>query len=109
LVGDGEVTGSRANDDLMAPLPNLRVQGFYALSSRWAVTGTLGWLSLNYEEYEGSFAYIHTRVTYRMTERFGVALGYQYLDMDFSVDRDRGEAGVDINFNGPSMHLSYSF
>ncbi len=109
VVDDKEVTGSRANDDLTAPLPNLRVQGFYALNSKWALTGTLGWLSLNYEEYEGSFAYIHARVAYKMTERFGLAVGYQYLNMDFSVERDRGEAGIDIDFNGPSVHLSYGF
>ncbi|MEH6584220.1 MAG: hypothetical protein V7754_19975 [Halioglobus sp.] len=109
VVGDLEASGSRAADDILAPLPNLRVEGFYALTPKWALISTFGWLSLNYEDYDGSFAYVHARANYRMTERFGVGLGYQYLDMDFSVERDRGEAGFDIQFNGPSVHLAYSF
>ena len=109
FVGEQEKTSSRAADDILAPLPNLRAQGFYALSPKWALVGTVGWFSLKYDDYDGSFTYIHARAAYRMTEHFGVALGYQFLDMDFSVDRSRGEAGFDIEFDGPSLHLTYSF
>ena len=73
------------------------------------LVGTLGWLSLEYEQYDGSFSYIHARTVYRLTEHFGIALGYQFLDMDLTVDRTRGDAGFDIQFNGPSLHLAYSF
>jgi len=108
-VGDQSGSRLRAGDDILAPLPNLRVQGTYAFNPRWTVAGTLGWLSLSYDDYEGSFGYFIGRVNYRLTDRFGVGLGYQYLDMDFSVKRGNGEAGVDIQFNGPSAYLTYSF
>ena len=70
---------------------------------------TLGWLSLNIDEYEGSFSYISARVFYLFTDHLGLGLGYQFLDMDFSVDRKNGEAGVDMQFNGPTAYISYSF
>ncbi|MFT5333748.1 MAG: hypothetical protein ACJAUG_000768 [Halioglobus sp.] len=108
-VGEAESSRSRAGDDITTPLPNLRMEGFYALSPNWALISTIGWLSLDYDDYEGSFVYAYARANYRITERFGLGIGYQYLDMDFSVDRDRGEAGFDIQFNGPSVHLGYSF
>jgi hypothetical protein len=108
-IGEQEKTGSRGSNDILAPLPNLRVQGFYALSPKWGLVGTLGWLSLEYEQYDGSFTYLHARTVYRLTEHFGIALGYQFLDMELTVDRDRGDAGFDIQFNGPSLHLAYSF
>ena len=46
---------------------------------------------------------------YRFTERFGVGVGYQYVDVDVTVDKSNGEAGFDIQFQGPTAYLSYSF
>ena len=108
-VGDQERSGSRASSDILAPLPNFRAQGLYAFSPKWALVTTLGWLSANYEDYDGSFAYIHARTMYRFSERFGVGIGYQYVDVDLTQDRQRGEVGFDIQFDGPAVYLGYSF
>ena len=81
----------------------------YAFSPKWSISGTAGWLSMNIDEYDGSFTYLSTRLSYQFTDRFGAGLGYQLLDIDFSVDRNKGEAGMDIQFNGPSAFLTYSF
>ncbi len=74
-VGDQERSGSEATDDILAPLPNFRAQGFYAITPKWAVVGSFGWLSANYEDYEGSFSYLHARTVYRFTDHFGVSVG----------------------------------
>ena len=108
-VGEQEFAGSSASDDILAPLPNLRAQGFYALSPKWGLAVTLGWLSAKYEDYDGAFAYLHARTMYRFTERFGVGVGYQFIDVELSHDRDRGEIGFDIQFDGPAAYLAYSF
>jgi hypothetical protein len=100
---------ARASDDLLAPLPNLRLIGFYALSPKWAIHTTMGWLSFNYDDYDGAFSYIHLRGTYQIGKKFSVGLGYQYTDMDFTRTDDRGKAGIDAQFIGPSAFLAYSF
>ena len=109
VVGDEELTDSESSDDLLAPLPNLRLQGFYALSPRWALAATIGWLSASYNDYSGSFTYLHARTTYRFTERFGGSIGYQFVDVELDHDKANGEAGVDIQFEGPTVSISYSF
>lgn len=109
FVDDQERSGKRSSDDLLAPLPNLRAQGIYAFTHKWSLSGTAGWLSLNYDDYEGSFAYISGRVSYLFNDHLGFGLGYQFLDMDFNAQRKHGEAGVDLQFNGPSAYLTYSF
>ena len=109
FVEDQERTGGQASDDILAPLPNLRAQGFYAITPKWAVTGAFGWLSANYGDYSGAFTYVHARTMYRLTERFGVGVGYQYVDVDLEVDRPHGEGGFDIQFHGPTAYLAYSF
>ena len=108
FVGDQERTGKKASDNILAPLPNLRAQGFYAITPKWAVSGAFGWLSAKYEDYDGSFTYVHARTMYRFTEHFGMGIGYQYVDVDLTVDRSNGEAGFDIQFQGPTAFLSYS-
>ncbi len=109
FVGDQERTGASGGDDLLAPLPNLRMQGIYAFSPKWVLTGTVGWLSLNYDDYEGSFTYLHARLGYNITEHFSVSAGYQFLSMDYSVKRKRSEAGTDLQFSGPTLQLGYHF
>lgn len=109
FLGEETASTSEASEDLLAPLPNLRMQGLYAISPKWTVSGTLGWLSLKYDDYEGAFTYIRARTNYRITDRFDLGLGYQYLDIDFTNNRERGEVGLDAQFSGPSLQLSYSF
>lgn len=109
FIGETTSSNSRASEDLLAPLPNLRMTAFYAITPKWEVSGTLGWLSLDYDTYEGSFSYLRARTSYRITEGLDIGLGYQYIDIDFINDRDRGEVGLDVEFNGPSLTMSYSF
>lgn len=109
FVGEQERTAEQASNDLLAPLPNLRAQGFFAITPKWGLAGSFGWLSANYGDYEGSFGYVHARTMYRFTERFGAGLGYQYVEVDIIQNRSHGEAGFDIQFYGPTAYLSYSF
>lgn len=108
IVGDQEFTDSEGKDDILAPLPNVRLQGFYALSPKWALSASIGWLSASYNDYSGSFAYLHARTMYRFTERFGVTIGYQFVDVELDHDKPNGEVGVDIRFEGPTFAISYS-
>jgi hypothetical protein len=109
FIGDQELSGEEGSDDILAPLPNLRAQGFYAITPKWGVTGVVGWLSANYSDYEGGFSYFHGRATYRFTERFGVGAGYQYVDVDVEHDGEHGNSGFDVQFSGPTASLTYSF
>jgi hypothetical protein len=108
-VGDQERTGEQGSDDILAPLPNLRAQGYYAITPKWALTGAVGWLSLNYGDYDGAFTYLSARTIYQFTERFGAGVGYQLVDVDLGYDGGRGDSGFDIEFTGPSAFLTYSF
>ena len=108
-VGDESNTSQGDSSELLAPLPNLRAQAFYAFDEKWAVYGVLGWLSADIDEWSGSFTYLHTKAHYRFTERFGVALGYQFTDVNVSRDRTNLETEFDIQFTGPSAQITYAF
>jgi hypothetical protein len=98
-----------SNSDLLAPLPNLRLQAFYGITDRWAIMGNMGWLSANVDEWEGHFSYIHLRTHVRLWENVGLAIGYQFTDVDVSRDRRRNSSEYDIEFTGPSAMITLAF
>jgi len=110
FVGDQERRGGAGVDDILAPLPNLRMQGFYAINDKWGLGVNLGWLSANYDDYEGSFAYVHARANYAFGERLSASLGYQYTDFELEREKSRTESSeYNVQFNGPTAALTYRF
>lgn len=110
--GSGEdVSGKavRTSSDLLAPLPNLRAYGRFMVTPKWAVIGSMGWLSANYEDYDGDYLFITLLTEYRFTERFGVGFSYQVSEIDITHDTKRGSKHFDIDQYGPSIYLTYGF
>ncbi|MEH6608096.1 MAG: outer membrane beta-barrel protein [Halioglobus sp.] len=110
FVGNIERESAKGSSEILAPLPNVRAQGFYALTDKWGMSINLGWLSANVDDYEGGFSYVYGRVGYSFTEHIALNLGYQFTDFDLKVQESRGrEAEFDVGFHGPTLSLSYRF
>ena len=106
---DGERSGSRTRSELLAPLPNLRVFGTYLFTERWSIAGSAGWLSFNYDDFDGDYLFLNLTTEYRFTPRFGVGLAYQVSEIDVTNDSNSSEKSFDIDLNGPSIYLTYGF
>lgn len=110
FVGDLERQRSTGSSEILAPLPNLRAQGFYSFNKRWGASLSMGWLSANYDDYDGGFLYIHPRVAYMLGESWAITAGYQFVDIDLEHQKSGGrEAEFDLNFQGPTLMLNYRF
>jgi len=110
FAGDLEASDQTGTSDLLAPLPNLRLQGFYAFTNKWALGFTGGWLSANYGDYDGSFGYVHLRTLYRLSPHFSVSVGYQYNGIDLTYEKSKNrEIKLDMDFDGPTAQLAYHF
>jgi len=110
FVGEFERESARGSSDILAPLPNLRAQGMWAFTERWAAMVSMGWLSANIDDYDGGFAYVYGRMGYRLTEHVGVNIGYQFTDfnIEYKPDSNR-ESEFDVSFHGPTLSLAYRF
>jgi len=112
LAVEGENVGeveTRSKASLTAPVPNLRTTGFYTLNDKWAVFGTLGWLSANVDQYSGDFFYGNVRLQYQITQAFGLSVGFQHVSADIEETVDRGFNQFDMKFNGLTAAVSYLF
>ncbi len=110
LFVNGSVSDSvRETSELLAPLPNIRIYGFYALTPKWHIAATGGWLSFALDEWDGDYLYLNARAEYRVTERFGIGLGYQFVDIDVERDTRDKKAEYVVDIRGPTLYLSYAF
>lgn len=108
-IEDELARGGRSNSEVLAPLPNLRAYGTWAITPKWEVNLDLGWLSLTYDDFDGDYLFFHARTEYRFTERFGVGLSFQVAEIDVEVEKRRGDDKYDIDLFGPSLYLIYGF
>lgn len=99
----------RQSDELIAPVPNLRLYGIYAFTDKLSVKADAGWLSASYGDYEGSFTYLSGALEYRFTQRFGAGLGYQYTNIDVKYQDGLKKDEYDFQFDGAQVYLTYSF
>ena len=110
FVADTEAKRAKGSSEILAPLPNFRAQAYYALTDKWGLAMAMGWLSANYEDYDGSFAYIHPRLGYGFSDHWSVTAGYQYVDIDLTHEKSSNrESEFNMDFKGPTIFLNYRF
>ncbi len=109
FIGDQETSTKVAGETILAPLPNLRAQAFYALTPRLSALVTLGWLSAKYDDFDGEFLYAHGRLHYGLGHGIGISAGYQFTDIDLTEDKNNGSNSYQMEFSGPTLLLTYSF
>ena len=108
-IGDKWFVVVEESEEVVAPLPNVRVFGRYAFNSRWHGSVHGGWLSADIDQYSGNLLTLDARVEFRATKRLGLGLGYLWSSIDVTVDKTNKDEEYDVEFKGPLLYLSYNF
>ncbi len=109
-LGDIVETLDTSDQSLIAPVPNLRAFGTYAFGPNLSVTGSAGWLSASYEDWDGRFLYLRGTAEYRLWERWALGVGYQFTDIDIEHDRGGGDfEEYEFDLRGIQAYLGFSF
>ena len=98
-----------AEEDLLAPLPNIYLGGRYALSPKWLARVRLGWLSLSYQDWDGDLLALGAQFEYTMSKRFAIGFGYTNEDFDVSHEDSKGKETYELDMTGPTLYLRANF
>lgn len=101
--------GTRVSEEVLAPLPNLRVYGTYMITPKWEVQATAGWLSFSYDDYDGDYLFVTFITEYRITDHFGLGVAYQIAEIDVEFDDSKSSNEFNFDLYGPSVFLGYGF
>ncbi len=109
--GINNASGSVQSDsvDLTAPLPNVLGYGTYAFTPKLSLDGSAGWFGLNYDDYDGNLLTLAANLDYRLTDHFGVGVGYNYINMDLTINKSNRKDKYDIDYKGPVLYVTASF
>lgn len=103
-----ESLGSESSD-VTAPLPNIVLFGQWTPAQHLTFSSTMGWLSLNYEDYEGDLLALELEVDYALTHNFGIGAGYRYIDYGVTKHGERLTSSFDSLFKGPTVYAVARF
>ncbi|MEN8206988.1 MAG: hypothetical protein ABFS24_13390 [Pseudomonadota bacterium] len=105
------IGGSVQSDsvDLTAPLPNILGFGTYAFTPKLSLDGSIGWFGLDYDDYSGNFVTLAANLEYRLTDHFGIGIGYNYVDMALTINKSGRKDEYDLDYNGPVLYVSAGF
>ena len=103
----GSVQSDTAN--LTAPLPNILGFGTYAFTPRLSLDSSIGWFGLDYNDYSGNLVSVTANLEYRLTEHFGIGVGYNYIDMNLDIEQSNRTDTYDLEYNGPVLYVSAGF
>ena len=111
-VGTGVLGGTgfrREARDALAPLPTIGLFGSYALAPEFLVRGRVDFLSLKYNDYDGSLVNWMAAFDWRFSKNVGVGIGYRYVDYKLEADKADFRGEVQYTFKGPTLFVNVGF
>ena len=108
-VGGGALQQESRARSFLAPMPTVGIYGAWNISNKLTLSGRVDYLSLSIDDYSGSLVNAQAALGYRVTRNIMVGAAYRYVAYDLDVEKDDYTAGVDYDFNGPSIFVRVGF
>ena len=92
-----------------APLPNIGFVYVHSLSPRLAYRARLDWFSANIDPYDGIFVNASFGFNYKLSERIGLGINYNYISLDVGVDGDNWRGEVETTYDGLYTYIGVTW
>lgn len=107
IVDVNDLSASRTvvDKELLAPLPNLNLSGYYALSDSILLKFNTGWFSASYGRYSGDIGLNSIGIEFALTENLGFGAEYQHTIADATKEGDIFTSIYDLEYHGPAVYF----
>jgi hypothetical protein len=95
--------------DQTVPLPTLGLYGNYMLTPEWILRARVDWLSIHYQNYDGSLVNWLASGEWRFAKNWGAGLGYRYVNYKVDTTKENFYGEVKYNFKGPTLYVTAAF
>ena len=91
------------------PLPNIGGWYNYSPAKKWLIHARVDWISANIGDYDGTLWNASLGVAYQPWRHVGFDLYWQYFGVDLKVDKDDWKGGVNMDYSGPVVGMTFSW
>jgi hypothetical protein len=103
------VTVASGDADVLAPLPNLYVNGAYAFTEKILLRYGGGGFSLTYSDWDGTLLFANAFLEYWPWQYVGFGAGYRYIDAEVDYDPGHKKEEYDFTLPGPVFYVTAGF
>jgi len=105
-LGDGSTAFASNRASASLPIPNVGAVYQYSPSAKWLMTIRADWFSASVGEYSGSIWNTMASANYQVAKHIGLGAGYQFFQIDGTVDADKWRGDLKVRFDGPFLQLT---
>ena len=88
------------------PLPNIGIWYKYSLSPDWVFRSRFDWLDVSVDKYDGRLINASLGINYELSERFGIGLNYNIVELDVAVNKPIWQGSLLQRLNGAFIYVS---
>ena len=103
------VTVASGDADVLAPLPNLYVNGAYAFTEKILLRYGGGGFSLKYGDWDGTLLFANAFLEYWPWQHVGFGAGYRYISAEVDYDPGHKKEEYDFTLPGPVFYVTAGF
>ncbi len=109
--GGGTGAGAVAEEstDLVAPIPAVGAHLRYTLLPGFFAHGRVRWMKASISDYQGKMLSARAGLDVYFGEHFGIGAVWDFTDITFEEEREKGTVEFEYRFSGPVAYLTIAF
>ena len=105
-LDDGTTSFTTSKASASLPIPNVGALYQYSPSQKWLLSARFDWFSADIGDYSGGIWNANLGANYQVAKHIGVGLGYQFFQVDGTLNEDRWKGDLRVRFSGPTFQVS---
>jgi len=94
---------------LTAPLPVIGIRGEYYFTPRLRLAGAAEYFALEYNDIDGRLVDIYLGMDYKVMDKLGLGIGYNYVTVDIDATKSELSGGLDWQYDGFLLYFKLAF